>query len=124
MGMGRKKDRKKQQDLWIAANEIVATPAHVYYERLSHILCVEKFDQRAEAMCRKYYKSPSGRPSIAPGTYFRMMMLGYFEGIGSERGIAWRAADSLSFRQVSGLRSERSDAGSLDRVANTAAVFG
>jgi len=102
MGMGRKKDREKQQDLWMAASEIVATPAHVYYERLNHILCVEKFDQRAEAMCRKYYKSPSGRPSIAPGTYFRMMMLGYFEGIGSERGIAWRAADSLSFRKFLG----------------------
>jgi transposase len=102
MGMGRKKDREKQQDLWVATSEIVATPGHVFYERLNVVLNAEKFDQRMEAMCRKYYKSSSGRPSITPGTYFRMQLLGYFEGIGSERGIAWRAADSLSTRKFLG----------------------
>jgi transposase len=99
MGMGRKKDREKQQDLWVAASEIVTTPAHTFYERLNAILNAEKFDQRVEAICRKYYKSRSGRPSMTPGTYFRMLLLGYFEGIDSERGIAWRAADSFSFRK-------------------------
>ena len=99
MGMGRKKDREKQQDLWVAANEIVTTPGHVFYERLNTVLNAEKFDQRVEAICRKYYKSSSGRPSITPGAYFRMLLLGYFEGIESERGIAWRAADSFSFRK-------------------------
>jgi len=66
------------------------------------VLNAEKFDQRVETICRKYYKSSSGRPSLTPGTYFRMLLLGYFEGIDSERGIAWRAADSLSYRKFLG----------------------
>jgi transposase len=102
MGMGRKKDREKQQDLWVPSSEIVTTPGHVFYERLNVVLNAEKFDQRVEAICRKYYKSSSGRPSLTPGTYFRMLLLGYFEGIDSERGIAWRAADSLSYRKFLG----------------------
>src|SRR5450755_2697418 len=102
MGMGRKKDREKQQELWVAASEIVTTPAHAFYERLNVVLNAENFDQRVEAICRKYYKSRSGRPSLTPGTYFRMLLLGYFEGIDSERGIAWRAADSLSYRKFLG----------------------
>ena len=102
MGMGSKKDREKQQDLWVAASEIVTTPGHVFYERLNTVLNAEKFDQRIEAICRKYYKSSSGRPSITPGTYFRMLLLGYFEGIDSERGIAWHAADSFSYRKFLG----------------------
>ena len=102
MGMGRKKDREKQQDLWVAASEMVTTPGHVFYERLNVVLNAENFDQRVEAICRKYYKSSSGRPSLTPGTYFRMLLLGYFEGIDSERGIAWRAADSLSYRKFLG----------------------
>ena len=102
MGMGRKKDREKQQDLWVASSEIVSTPGHVFYERLNTVLNAEKFDQRIETICRKYYKSRSGRPSITPGTYFRMQLLGYFEGIDSERGIAWRAADSFSYRKFLG----------------------
>ncbi len=102
MGMGRKKDREKQEDLWVAFSEIVSTPGHVFYERLNAVLNAEKFDQRIEFLCRKYYKSSSGRPSITPGTYFRMLLLGYFEGIDSERGIAWRAADSLSYRKFLG----------------------
>jgi transposase len=102
MGMGRKKDRERQQDLWVAASEMVTTPGHVFYERLNVVLNAEKFDQRVETICRKYYKSSSGRPSLTPGTYFRMLLLGYFEGIDSERGIAWRAADSLSYRKFLG----------------------
>ncbi len=86
----------------MAASEIVTTPGHVFYERLNRVLNAEKFDQRVEAICRKYYKSSSGRPSITPGTYFRMLQLGYFEGIDSERGIAWRAADSFSYHQFLG----------------------
>jgi transposase len=102
MGMGRKAAREKQQGLWVASSEIVTTPGHLFYERLNTVLSAEKFDQRIETICRKYYKSSSGRPSITPGTYFRMLLLGYFEGIESERGMAWRAADSLSFRQFLG----------------------
>ena len=102
MGMGRKKNRAKQQDLWVASSEIVTTPGHVFYEGLNAVLAAEKFDQRVEALCGKYYKSSSGRPSITPGTYFRMLLLGYFEGIDSERGIAWRAADRFSVRKFLG----------------------
>src|SRR5665213_619493 len=102
MGMGRKTDREKQQGLWVAASEMVTTPGHVFYERLNVVLNAEKFDPRVEAICRKYYKSSSGRPSLTPGTYFRMLLLGYFEGIDSGRGIAWRAADSWSYRKFLG----------------------
>jgi len=102
MGMGRKKDRAKQETLWVAFSEMVTTPGHVFYERLNAVLNTELFDQRIEVICRKYYKSSSGRPSMTPGTYFRMLLLGYFEGIDSERGIAWRAADSLSYRKFLG----------------------
>ena len=73
-----------------------------FYERLNTVLNAEEFDQRIEAVCRKYYKSSSGRPSITPGTYFGMPLLGYLEGIDSERGITWREADSLSFRKFLG----------------------
>ncbi|HEV2688679.1 MAG TPA: transposase [Bryobacteraceae bacterium] len=118
MGMGRKKDREKQADLWVALSEIVTTPGHVFYERLNAVLNAEKFDQRIEVICRKYYKSSSGRPSITPGTYFRMLLLGYFEGIDSERGMAWRAADSLSYRKFLGydLREPTPDHSTVSRT--------
>ena len=118
MGMGRKKDREKQEDLWVAFSEIVTTPGHVFYERLNAVLNAEKFDQRIEVICRKYYKSSSGRPSITPGTYFRMLLLGYFEGVDSERGIAWRAADSLSYRKFLGydLREQTPDHSTVSRT--------
>src|SRR5712691_10866334 len=124
MGMGRKKDREKQQDLWVAASEIVTTPGHVFYERLNRVLKAEKFDQRVEAICRKYYKSSSGRPSITPGTYFRMLLLGYFEGIDSERGIAWRAADSFSYRKFLGydLSEQTPDHSTVSRTGALLAV--
>jgi transposase len=102
MGMGRGRGGAKQEEMWMATKEIVETPGHAFYERLNTVLDAEKFDRRVEAMCRKYYKGASGRPSMAPGTYFRMLLLGYFEGIDSERGIAWRAADSLSMRKYLG----------------------
>jgi len=118
MGMGRKKDREKQQNLWVASSEIVTTPGHVYYERMNTVLRAEKFDQRVETICRKYYKSNSGRPSVAPGTYFRMLLLGYFEGIDSERGIAWRAADSFSIRKFLGydLNEQTPDHSTVSRI--------
>jgi transposase len=93
MGMGRKKDREKQQDLWVAASEIVTTPGHVFYERLNTVLNAEKFDQRIEAICRKYYKSSSGRPSITPGTYFRMRC--WVTSRASIRSAAWRGGQPI-----------------------------
>jgi len=97
--MGTRKGRERQSDMWIATSAIVETPGNAFYERLNKILSEHKFDARVEALCRKFYKkSPYGRPSLAPGVYFRALLIGYFEGVDSERGIAWRAADSLSLR--------------------------
>ena len=99
MAMGTRKRRERQQQLWVAAGDIVETPANAFYDRLNEILDKRDFDRRVEHLCRRYYQGPFGRPSIPPGTYFRMLLIGYFEGLDSERGIAWRTADSLSLRK-------------------------
>lgn len=103
MAMGTRRKRERQQDLWIAANDVVQSPANAFYDQLNHILDEHKFDAKVERLCRKFYKqSPYGRPSMAPGVYFRSLLIGYFEGLDSERGIAWRTADSLSLRKFLG----------------------
>jgi len=101
--MGTRKGRVRQSDLWIATSAIVETPGNAFYDRLNQILNAHEFDRKVEALCRKFYKkSPLGRLSLAPGVYFRALLVGYFEGLDSERGIAWRAADSLSLRHFLG----------------------
>lgn len=100
--MGMRRDRERQGDLWIPTSAIVETPGHAFYDRLSEILRQHGFDRRVEHLCRRYYSGPSGRPSMAPGVYFRALLIGYFEGLDSERGIAWRVADSLSLRRFLG----------------------
>jgi transposase len=101
MAMGKKRER--QQPLWIPTVELPKTRGHFFYDRVEEILKTEKFDEFGEKECVKFYKSETmGRPSIAPGVYFRMLMVGYFEGIDSERGIAWRCADSLSLKSFLG----------------------
>ena len=101
MAMGRK--RARQQALWIATEELARTGGHAFYERVNEILEEQQFDVFVEEQCAGFYKSEvMGRPSIAPGVYFRMLMVGYFEGLDSERGIAWRCADSLSLRSFLG----------------------
>src|SRR5258708_6509398 len=99
MAMGTRKKREQQEDFWVVRSEVVGTPAHAFYERLNQILDQHHFDRNVEQLCRRYYKGRLGRPSITPGVYFRSLLLGYFEGIDSERGIAWRLADSLSLRK-------------------------
>src|SRR5437016_1713052 len=99
MAMGTRGKRERQEDFWVVTSEVVGTPAHVFYDRLYQILDQHHFDRNVEQLCRRYYKGPLGRPSITPGVYFRALLLGYFEGIDSERGIAWRLADSLSLRK-------------------------
>ena len=101
MAMGRKKER--QQRLWIATEELPRPRGHVFYDRVNEILKSEGFDEFAEKECVHFYKSEAiGRPSMAPGVYFRMLMIGYYEGIDSERGIAWRCADSFSLKSFLG----------------------
>jgi transposase len=87
-----------QPPLWIATSDLPATPGHPFYARLIGMLDTHGFDRFAEDQCRQFYAPVMGRPSLAPGQYFRLLLVGYFEGIDSERGIAWRAADSLAVR--------------------------
>ena len=87
-----------QPPLWIATSDLPATPGHPFYARLNAVLDTHGFDRFAEDQCRQFYARVMGRPSVAPGQYFRLLLVGYFEGIDSERGIAWRAADSLAVR--------------------------
>ena len=97
--MGTRKHRQRQEQLWVANAELASGPGHPFYTRLNELLEQEKFDEFAEAACASFYDEKNGRPSLPPGTYFRLLLIGYFEGIDSERGIAWRAADSLGLRQ-------------------------
>jgi transposase len=87
-----------QPPLWIAASDLPASPGHPFYARLNAILDAHDFDRFVEGQCRRFYAKTMGRPSLAPGQYFRLLLVGYFEGIDAERGIAWRAADSLAVR--------------------------
>ncbi len=100
--MGTRKRREKQRDLWVATSAIVRTPANAFYDKLNEFLGEHRFDRAVEGLCRRYCKGPRGRPSMAPGIYFRPLLTGYFERLGSERGIAWRVADSLSLRRFIG----------------------
>lgn len=99
--MGKRK--KHQEGLWVAAVELPRSPGHPFYERLNPVLETHGFDGFVEKLCLKFYAKDVGRPSVLPGRYFRLLLLGYFEGIDSERGIAWRAADSLAIRSFLGL---------------------
>src|SRR5574341_3243 len=102
MAMGKRK-RRQQQPMWVAASDLPTSPAHPFYRRLNGVLDAEGFDAFVERRCAKFYAPVMGRPSLAPGRYFRLMLVGYFEGLDSERGIAWRAADSLAVRRFLGL---------------------
>src|SRR6202048_5200275 len=103
MGMGTRRRRQRQQQMWVAQQEIAKGPAHPFYARVNALLEEKKFDEFAEKECAKFYADDIGRPSLAPGIYFRLLLVGYFEGIDSERGIAWRAADSLGLRRFLGI---------------------
>jgi transposase len=84
--------------MWVATAELPKSPGHPFYTRLNALLEAADFDRFVEGQCAKFYAPVMGRPSLAPGRYFRLLLVGYFEGIGSERGIAWRATDSLAVR--------------------------
>jgi len=98
MAMGTRKMRERQEDLWYGG-ELPTAPGHPFYKRLNEILDDAKFDAFCETRCASFYHQKLGRPSLPPGQYFRIMMIGFFEGLDSERGIAWRLADSLTLRQ-------------------------
>jgi transposase len=104
MAMGKLK--RSQDGLWVATSELPRSPGHPFYARLNRALESEGFDAFVEARCRRFYSPVLGRPSLAPGRYFRLLLVGYFEGLDSERGMAWRAADSLAVRGFLGLGLE------------------
>src|SRR6476659_8552349 len=97
MALGRHKDR--QSELLVTWAEMPRSPGHVFYDRLQVELLNAGFDSFVEGQCAPYYAARQGRPSLPPGRYFRMLLVGYFEGIDSERGLEWRCADSLSLRE-------------------------
>lgn len=107
MAMGRRKS-DKQSPLFVVTSELPQTPAHPFYEKLNEVLREHRFDEVVEERCRKFYAEKMGRPSLEPGMYVRLLLLGYFEGIDSERGIAWRAADSLALRTFLGVAWDES----------------
>ena len=98
--MGKRQRRARQASMWIPTHELPRSAAHPFYQRLNRILDDAGFDAFVEPTCATFYAPVLGRPSLAPGRYFRLLLLGYFEGLDSERAIAWRAADSLSVRGV------------------------
>ena len=117
MALGRRAT-EKQQEMWVVAGELPKSPGHVFYRRLNTLLAEAEFDRQVEQLCQPYYADDRGRPGIPPGVYFRMLLVGYFEGIGSQRGIAWRCADSLSLREFLGLdlTDDSPDHSSLTRI--------
>jgi transposase len=103
MAIGKRKG-KRQETLWIPTSEIPKPPAHPFYKQLNSILDQHGFDGFVEKLCAKFYAPQMGRPGLIPGVYFRLLLIGYFEGLDSERGIAWRTADSLALRSFLGLQ--------------------
>lgn len=106
MAMGRRKNRERTRELSVATDALPRTGGHPFYSRLNRELDAHGFEAFVEAQCAPFYAATVGRPSLLPGTYFRLLFIGYFEGIDSERGIAWRAADSLALRGFLGLGLE------------------
>ncbi len=100
MSLGKRKH--EQQAAWVATTDLPKSPGHPFYHRLNQILAEAGFDAWLEQLCHPYYADQKGRPSIPPGTYFRMILIGYFEGLASQRGIAWRCCDSRSLAEFLG----------------------
>jgi transposase len=118
MALGRR-ESEQQGELWVTTQELARPAGHVFYERLNDVLAGAGFDAFVEDLCEPYYAA-GGRPGIPPGVYFRMLFVGYFEGIESQRGIAWRCGDSLSLRTFLGvpLTKKTPDHSSFTRIAD------
>jgi transposase len=114
--MGRR--QPQQADLFVATADLPRSPGHAFYDRLNRLLDEAGFDRHVEGICRPHYAEGAGRESIPPGVYFRMLLVGYFEGLDSQRAIAWRCSDSLSLRAFLGtpLAEATPDHSSLTRI--------
>ena len=102
MALGRRKG-ENQEELFVVHSRLPKSPGHVFYRKLNQLLAEAGFDRWVESLCEPFYANGRGRPSLPPGIYFRMLLVGYFEGINSQRGIAWRCSDSLSLREFLGI---------------------
>jgi transposase len=102
MAMGKRK-RDRQPTMWVATTDLPTTASHPFYARLNPLSADQRFDDYVETACQAFYADKMGRPGLPPGLYFRLLFVGYFEGLDSERGIAWRSADSLTVRDFVGL---------------------
>src|SRR5687767_7947236 len=100
MAMGKRTD--KQAELWVPTQAMPKSPGHPFYRKLNELLAEAGFDTFVENLARPFYAEVLGRPSIPPGVYFRMLFVGYLEGIDSQRGIAWRCSDSRSLQEFLG----------------------
>ena len=116
MSLG-KRESENQREFWLPTESLASGPGHVFYDHLNRLLVEQGFDRFVEELCQSHYRS-GGRPSIPPGVYFRMVMIGYLEGIDSQRGIAWRCEDSLALRRFlgKGLSEQTPDHSSLTRI--------
>ena len=116
MALGKRE--REQQEAWVATTDLPKSPGHPFYRKLNGLLAEAGFDDWLEKLCRPYYAETMGRPSIPPGVYFRMILVGYFEGVSSQRGIAWRCSDSRSLCEFLGVpvTAETPDHSSLSRV--------
>jgi transposase len=103
MAMGKRRRHAKQALMWIAPQDLPRTAAHPFYARLNQILDEHDFDGYVEGLCQRFYADEVGRPGLPPGRYFRLLLIGYFEGLDAKRAIAWRAADSFALREFLGL---------------------
>ena len=123
MSMGQREE-ERQRDLWLPTASLARSPGHPFYEQVNGLLREAGFDEKVEELCRPFYAESKGRPSIPPGVYFRMLLIGYFEGLDSEREIAWRCADSLALRQFLGYALDEStpDHSSLCRIRKRLSV--
>jgi transposase len=124
MAMGTRKEREQQEEIWIPQASLAKGASHPFYQRLNQLLEESRFDEFVEGRCRRFYAERRGRPSLAPGVYFRLLLIGYFEGIDSERGIAWRANDSLALRRFLrvGLDETPPDHSTISRTRRLMAV--
>jgi transposase len=102
MAMGKRRRHAKQASIWVATQDLPRSAAHPFYTRLNQILDEHDFDGYVEGLCQRFY-ADDGRPGLPPGRYFRLLLIGYFEGLDAERAIAWRAADSFALREFLGL---------------------
>jgi len=108
----------EQGEMWIATSQLARSPGHPFYQKLNQVFARHGFDRFVEGICGRFYARRLGRPSVPPGVYFRMLMVGYFEGLSSERGIDWRCADSLTLREFLGysLKKQTPDHSTISRT--------